>query len=83
MTLILRIVFLNIAVKKHGELNEKKDFDYGRYRLFGRYLALALKDSWEVIISGRNNKQGFIASKIAGVQSIPMDVSNMSPFAMQ
>ena len=43
----------------------------------GKRLALALKDTHEVIISGRNNKQSFLAEKMTGVRVIPLDVTNI------
>lgn len=43
----------------------------------GRNLALQLKKNYNVILGSRNNKQNFIASKITGCPSLPLDVSNI------
>jgi UDP-N-acetylglucosamine 4,6-dehydratase/5-epimerase len=43
----------------------------------GRRLGLALKDNYEVILAGRNNKMNLAASKFTGCEVIPMDVSNI------
>lgn len=43
----------------------------------GQRLAKQLKSSWDVTITGRNNKQGFLAEKATGVRCIPMDVSQI------
>lgn len=43
----------------------------------GKRLALQLKDKYEVILGGRNNKQNFTAEKFTGCQSIPLDVTNI------
>jgi FlaA1/EpsC-like NDP-sugar epimerase len=43
----------------------------------GRHLSLALKDRYDVCITGRNNKQNFVAERFAGVPCIPMDVANI------
>jgi UDP-N-acetylglucosamine 4,6-dehydratase len=43
----------------------------------GQRLAKQLKTSWDVTITGRNNKQGFVAEKATGVRCIPMDVANI------
>lgn len=43
----------------------------------GQRLAKVLKDSWDVTISGRNNKQGLKAEQATGVPCIPMDVVNI------
>lgn len=41
----------------------------------GKRLALALKDSHQVILTGRNNKQNQQAAKFTGCQVAPMDVA--------
>ncbi|HEY4800489.1 MAG TPA: polysaccharide biosynthesis protein, partial [Bacteroidia bacterium] len=38
---------------------------------------LALKNNFNVILSGRNNKQNFLAQKFSGCQTIPLDISNI------
>ena len=43
----------------------------------GRRLGLALKDEYNVILSGRNNKQNFFAQKFSGCAVTPMDVANI------
>ena len=43
----------------------------------GRYLAPALADRFEVVLSGRNNKQNALAAAETGCRVIPMDVSNI------
>jgi UDP-glucose 4-epimerase len=43
----------------------------------GRNLALALKNNYQVILTGRNNKQNALAQKLTGCQVLPMDVSNI------
>lgn len=43
----------------------------------GKRLALALKEKYEVVLTGRNNKQNMMAEQFAGCQVLPMDVSNI------
>ena len=43
----------------------------------GKRLGLALKNNFNVILSGRNNKQNFLAQKFSGCQTIPLDISNI------
>lgn len=43
----------------------------------GRRLGLALKKDYEVVLTGRNNKQNFLAQKFSGCDVLPMDVSNI------
>lgn len=43
----------------------------------GKRLALALKDKYRVILTGRNNKMNMYAGKFTGCEVIPMDVSNI------
>jgi FlaA1/EpsC-like NDP-sugar epimerase len=43
----------------------------------GRKLGIALKDHHDVILTGRNNKQSFLAGKSTGCQTIPMDVMHI------
>lgn len=44
----------------------------------GKRLALSLKEmGHEVVITGRNNKQNFLAAKFTGCEALPMDVSRI------
>ena len=43
----------------------------------GRNLALKLKNSYEVYLGARNNKQNFQAKNITGTHTLPLDVSNI------
>lgn len=43
----------------------------------GRNLALKLKNSYEVYLGARNNKQNFQAKNITGTYTLPLDVSNI------
>lgn len=43
----------------------------------GRALALRLKGSHRVILTGRNNKQNAYAQKVTGCEVLPMDVTNI------
>ena len=43
----------------------------------GRKLALSLKSEYNVILTGRNNKQNLFAQKFTGCPVIPMDVANI------
>lgn len=43
----------------------------------GKRLALALKDNYNVILTGRNNKQNMLAKKFSGCEIAPMDVTNI------
>jgi len=43
----------------------------------GKRLALAMKDSHQVTLAGRNNKQNMIAERFSGCPVIPMDVSRI------
>jgi UDP-N-acetylglucosamine 4,6-dehydratase len=43
----------------------------------GRHLALAMKESHDVTLAGRNNKQNMLASERTGCPVIPMDVTNI------
>ena len=43
----------------------------------GKRLALALKNHHEVFLSGRNNKQNFLAAELTGCSVLPMDVSRV------
>jgi FlaA1/EpsC-like NDP-sugar epimerase len=40
----------------------------------GRHLALALKADYEVVLTGRNNKQNMYAREVTGCDVLPMDV---------
>ncbi|PZV76709.1 UDP-glucose 4-epimerase [Algoriphagus aquaeductus] len=43
----------------------------------GRNLALALKNNYRVILTGRNNKQNMYAKTVTGCEVVPMDVVNI------
>ena len=43
----------------------------------GRHLAKALKTKYDIVLTGRNNKQNFLAQNITGCPVIPMDVANI------
>lgn len=43
----------------------------------GKHLALAMKDSHDVVLSGRNNKQNMLAAERTGCPVIPMDVTRI------
>ncbi|HAI75809.1 MAG TPA: capsule biosynthesis protein CapD [Microscillaceae bacterium] len=43
----------------------------------GKRLALALKDQYRVVLTGRNNKQNLQARKFTGCEVAPMDVSQI------
>ncbi|OJJ23552.1 capsule biosynthesis protein CapD [marine bacterium AO1-C] len=43
----------------------------------GKRLALALKDEYNVILTGRNNKQNLMAKKFTGCEVAPLDISNI------
>jgi len=43
----------------------------------GRNLAPALKDDYEVVLTGRNNKQNIHAQQVTGCRVLPMDVANI------
>jgi len=43
----------------------------------GRSLAIELKDKYDVILTGRNNKQNMFAADVTGCKVFPMDVSNI------
>lgn len=43
----------------------------------GRNLAPALKENFNVVLTGRNNKQNIYAQQVTGCQVLPMDVSNI------
>ncbi|MGC4022146.1 MAG: SDR family NAD(P)-dependent oxidoreductase [Cyclobacteriaceae bacterium] len=43
----------------------------------GRRLALALKNDYTVVLTGRNNKQNLFAHKFTGCQVLPMDIANI------
>ncbi len=43
----------------------------------GKRLALALKDNYNVILTGRNNKQNMLAKKFSGCEIAPLDVTNI------
>lgn len=43
----------------------------------GRNLALALRDTFEVVLSGRNSKQNAMAAESTGCEVIPMDIARI------
>ncbi|OOG68176.1 polysaccharide biosynthesis protein [Algoriphagus sp. A40] len=43
----------------------------------GRNLALALKDNYRIILTGRNNKQNLYAKSVTGCEVAPMDIVNI------
>ncbi len=43
----------------------------------GRRLGLALKDTHEVVLGGRNNKQNMLAQEFTDCRVLPMDVTNI------
>ncbi len=43
----------------------------------GRRLGLALKNDYRVILTGRNNKQNFMAQKFTGCEVLPLDITNI------
>jgi UDP-N-acetylglucosamine 4,6-dehydratase len=43
----------------------------------GRRLGIALRDSFDVVLSARNNKQNQMAAERTGCRVLPMDVSNI------
>lgn len=43
----------------------------------GRNLGLALKDRFDVVLTGRNNKQNMHAGEVTGCAVLPMDVANI------
>ena len=43
----------------------------------GRHLALALRDDFEVVLGGRNNKQNAAVAELTGCTVLPLDVSRI------
>jgi UDP-N-acetylglucosamine 4,6-dehydratase len=43
----------------------------------GRNLGIALRDEYDVVLTGRNNKQNAHAAEVTGCRVLPMDVSNI------
>ena len=43
----------------------------------GRRLGLALKNDYRVILTGRNNKQNFMAQKFTDCEVLPLDITNI------
>ncbi len=43
----------------------------------GQHLALSFKDSFDVTLGGRNNKQNIAAQELTGCPVLPMDVANI------
>ncbi len=43
----------------------------------GKRLGVALRDSYQVVLGGRNNKQNMVAAEMTGCAVVPLDVSNI------
>ena len=43
----------------------------------GRSLGLSLKDDYDVLLTGRNNKQNMYAQQVTGCNVLPLDVTNI------
>jgi FlaA1/EpsC-like NDP-sugar epimerase len=43
----------------------------------GKRLGIALKGTYRVVLTGRNNKQNFMAQKFSGCEVLPLDVTNI------
>lgn len=43
----------------------------------GRRLGIALKNDYRVVLTGRNNKQNFMAQKFTGCEVLPLDITNI------
>jgi UDP-N-acetylglucosamine 4,6-dehydratase len=43
----------------------------------GKRLALALRDRYDVVLTGRNNKQNMLAEQFSGCRVLPMDVASI------
>jgi UDP-N-acetylglucosamine 4,6-dehydratase len=56
---------------------KKKVLISGGTGFLGKRLALAMKDSHEVTLGARNNKQNFLAGDLTGCAVLPMDVSRI------
>ena len=48
----------------------------------GKRLGLKLKDRYDVVLTGRNNKQNFQAQKFSGCRIAPLDISNIESVEM-
>lgn len=46
----------------------------------GRRLGIAMKDSHDVFLGARNNKQNFMAGQLTGCEVIPLDITNIESF---
>lgn len=55
----------------------KKVLITGGTGFLGKRLALAMKDSHEVTLGARNNKQNFLAGELTGCAVLPMDISRI------
>jgi UDP-N-acetylglucosamine 4,6-dehydratase len=55
----------------------KKVLITGGTGFLGKRLALAMKETHDVVLSGRNNKQNLLAEKFTGCQVLPLDVARM------
>jgi UDP-N-acetylglucosamine 4,6-dehydratase/5-epimerase len=62
---------------KHLYFMRKKILVTGGTGFLGRNLALALKDDYDVVLTGRNNKQNMHAAEVTGCAVLPMDVANI------
>jgi UDP-N-acetylglucosamine 4,6-dehydratase len=56
---------------------KKKVLLTGGTGFLGRNLALKLKENYEVILTGRNNKQNLFAKQFTGCDVHPMDITNI------
>lgn len=55
----------------------KKILITGGTGFLGRHLAVLLKKNYEVVLTGRNNKQNFFAGQVTGCHVMPMDVASI------
>jgi FlaA1/EpsC-like NDP-sugar epimerase len=56
---------------------KKKVLVTGGTGFLGRSLGLALKDEYDVVLTGRNNKQNMYAQQMTGCDVLPLDVTNI------
>jgi FlaA1/EpsC-like NDP-sugar epimerase len=52
-------------------------FITGGTGFLGRHLALALRDRYDVVLGGRNNKQNLAAGEVTGCRVLPLDVARI------